>query len=121
MLFTHCVNMNIKQVKRRIAIRRCRRKFKQKCFDYKRGKCQNCNYAENLAALQFHHLDPNGKDFSISSATTTKWEVIVQELDKCILLCANCNLSLHEEEKDKEHQQLMKKSNYINQLFGKNH
>ena len=30
MLYTHCVNMNIKQVKRRIAIRRCRRKLKKK-------------------------------------------------------------------------------------------
>ncbi len=63
---------------------------------YKGSKCSVCGYCKNLAALQFHHLDPTKKDFAISKAlVTSKSEVFYNELDKTILVCSNCHFELH--------------------------
>ena len=48
-----------------------------------------------MDALQFHHLDPNEKDFAISKAGTWAWHRLVKELDKCVLLCGNCHSEVH--------------------------
>jgi hypothetical protein len=66
-----------------------RKAHKQKCVDYKGGGCQICGYNDCLAALDFHHLDRATKEFEISTGIKKKWEVVVLELDKCVLLCAN--------------------------------
>ena len=72
------------------------RKFKQKCVEYKGGKCERCGYDTYLGALEFHHKDPSGKDFSVSKARLTTFnENIEKELDKCSCLCANCHREEH--------------------------
>lgn len=71
-------------------------KFKQKCLAYKGGKCEDCGYDKCSRALTFHHLDPKEKDFSISGNHARRWDSVVAELDKCILLCANCHAEEHE-------------------------
>mgnify|MGYP005855513707 CR=1 FL=1 len=49
-----------------------------------------------MGALDFHHLDPQKKDFNLGIAIIQwKWEKVKPELDKCILLCANCHRELH--------------------------
>ena len=69
---------------------------KQKAIEYKGGKCTICNYNTYNGALEFHHLDPNEKDFNIAEITTTIFnEKIKTELDKCILLCSNCHREVH--------------------------
>ena len=74
------------------------RRFKKKiqCLEYKGGKCEKCNYNKCKRALSFHHIDPSKKDFIIAGNHTRKWGIIKQELDKCILLCANCHMEEHE-------------------------
>jgi len=73
------------------------RAFKQKCVDYKGGKCNHCGYSKSIAALEFHHEDPTQKDFTIASSRLTAFsDKIKQELDKCLLLCANCHREEHE-------------------------
>jgi hypothetical protein len=74
-----------------------RRELKLKAIIYKGGKCQapECGYNRCPAALQFHHLDPTRKDFQISGGKTRSWERIKKELDKTIMLCANCHLEAH--------------------------
>ena len=67
--------------------------LKNKAISYMGGCCQICGYNKCEAALHFHHLNPHEKDFTISSKSN--WEDIVDELDKCILLCANCHISYH--------------------------
>lgn len=63
---------------------------------YKGGSCRHCGYDRYTGALHFHHLDPSQKDFSIrGSGNTFKWDTIVSELDKCILLCGNCHAEYH--------------------------
>ena len=64
------------------------------------GKCVRCGYNNCMAALEFHHLDPNEKDFSLSDRDLKlDWVLIKQELDKCILLCANCHRETHAQER----------------------
>lgn len=69
-------------------------RIKQQAVNYKGGRCQSCGYNRCLMALQFHHLDPTQKDFEISQASLP-WDLIKQELDKCILVCANCHTEIH--------------------------
>lgn len=73
-----------------------RQKLKEKAILYKGGKCEKCGYNKCNAALDFHHLDPKEKDFALSSKGITRgWERVKNELDKCVLLCANCHREIH--------------------------
>lgn len=70
-------------------------KVKEKCLEYKGGKCQICGYNKCSRALSFHHISGK-KEFGISGAHTRKWESIMEELNKCILVCANCHMEIHD-------------------------
>jgi DNA-directed RNA polymerase subunit RPC12/RpoP len=59
--------------------------------DYKGGGCQTCGYSRCLRALDFHHLDPTTKRFSIAGSHNRSWESLRQELDRCLLVCSNCH------------------------------
>jgi ribosomal protein L30E len=57
--------------------------------------------------LQFHHIDPSQKDFNIGGRGSTRaWETIKAEIEKCILLCANCHAEEHY--KEMEYEKLLK-------------
>ncbi len=74
------------------AVAKRRRVLKQKSIEYKGGRCVCCGYADHPGVLDFHHLDPLTKEFSIGDKGYTRsWEKIKGELDKCILVCANCH------------------------------
>ena len=73
-----------------------RLRIKIKSVKYLGGKCVKCGYDENIAALTFHHIDPSTKEFTISSKKHSKsWNEVLNELDKCIILCANCHYIEH--------------------------
>ena len=73
-----------------------RKKVRTLAVADKGGKCEQCGYDRCIDALEFHHRDPALKDFSISSKGYTRsWEKVVKELDKCVMLCANCHRELH--------------------------
>lgn len=58
------------------------------------GKCQRCGFNDHPAALQFHHKNPEDKNFTLSSAgliSKDRWK----EVEKCELLCANCHSIEH--------------------------
>lgn len=74
---------------------RCRFDVKERAVKYKGGKCAECGYSRCLQALDFHHLDPSQKDFSIAGSHNRSWEKIKAELDKCICLCKNCHAEVH--------------------------
>jgi predicted HNH restriction endonuclease len=46
--------------------------------------------------LQFHHRDPSQKDFQISGSTKG-YETLKKEVDKCLMVCANCHTEIHSE------------------------
>ena len=69
---------------------------KQKLVDYKGGKCESCGYDRCVAALDFHHLDPKEKEFTIGSNKGKSWEALKVEVDKCAMVCSNCHREIHE-------------------------
>lgn len=71
-----------------------RQNLKQLAVEYLGGKCSNCSYNTYIGALEFHHTDPTKKDMTIAGSGK-KWETIKAEVEKCILLCANCHRELH--------------------------
>lgn len=75
-----------------------RQKAKIKLVEYKGGKCEKCGYSKCIDALEFHHKDPNEKDFTIGGKSWS-FERLKIEADKCILVCANCHREIHFEEK----------------------
>ena len=78
-----------------------RKRYKKKLVDYKGGKCEICGYDKCITALEFHHLDSTQKDFNISESTfSRKFEELKKEVDKCILVCANCHREIHEKEQE---------------------
>lgn len=76
-----------------------RKNLKQRALALFGSKCCVCGYNRCAAALEFHHLDPSKKDFTIAQAYANpkKWVDIVSELEKCVLLCANCHREVHQQ------------------------
>lgn len=73
-----------------------RKRVKEELIAYKGGKCEICGYNKCIAALDFHHINPEEKDFTISNSNIYKnIEALKQEVDKCMLVCANCHRELH--------------------------
>lgn len=61
-------------------------------IEYKGGKCIGCGYRRYQGALELHHVDPSQKGFAIGDKGYTRsWSKVKAELDKCVLLCANCH------------------------------
>jgi len=78
------------------AVHKRRKKIREMAVDYKGSHCELCGYSRCIEALEFHHTDSSGKDFSISEKGYTRsWGKVQEELDKCMLLCANCHRELH--------------------------
>jgi transcription elongation factor Elf1 len=76
------------------AVAKRRRKIKNLATEYKGGKCQICGYNKYQGALDLHHIGGN-KEFGIADKGYTRsWEKVKTELDKCILVCANCHREL---------------------------
>lgn len=59
-------------------------------------RCQVCG--ENTSVcLDFHHLDPKIKDLNLGKIKNWGYSIkrIQSEINKCIILCANCHRKLH--------------------------
>jgi hypothetical protein len=73
-----------------------RRRLKKLMVEYKGGKCQVCGYSKYIGALDFHHKDPERKNLKLSMGKLDRsWKRIRLEIDKCILVCANCHREIH--------------------------
>ena len=71
---------------------------KHKLILYKGGKCEKCGYNKCEGALHFHHLNPKEKEFTVSQINLNEYftlEKLYREVDKCVLLCANCHAEEH--------------------------
>lgn len=71
-----------------------RRQIKRLAVEYLGGECQDCGLVDDSVVYDFHHLDPEQKDFSIGKQAKA-FETIKTELDKCVLLCSNCHRKRH--------------------------
>lgn len=73
------------------------RNLRKKEMVYVMGdKCQICGYNKCIKALEFHHINPSEKDFNFDKAKSKSWEITNLELQKCILVCANCHREIHD-------------------------
>ena len=68
---------------------------KKKAVHLLGSKCSNCGYDKNYAAMDFHHVNPKNKEADWKSLRLKKWESVIKELQKCVLLCKNCHVELH--------------------------
>lgn len=60
-------------------------------------KCCLCGYNGCIDALEFHHENPNEKQFKLGSGNTMSWQDYKKEALKCILVCSNCHKEIHSE------------------------
>ena len=70
-----------------------RLQVRDEALAYKGSKCESCGYDKYKGALEFHHKDPKKKD--PQGLRKYKREKLFAELDKCVLLCANCHREEH--------------------------
>jgi hypothetical protein len=52
--------------------------------------CARCGFNAHPAALDYNHIDPATKSFSVTNVDRG-WERVQEEIAKCELLCANCH------------------------------
>ena len=75
------------------------RKIK-KVYDIVGRKCWHCNYCEGddgIPVLEFHHVDPSKKMMGLSTREFVgrKWDIVFNEIKKCVLLCCLCHRRYH--------------------------
>ena len=74
------------------AVARRRRKVKATLVAEAGGRCCLCGYDRCIAALAFHHLDPDQKEFGLAQGGLARaLSKLREEAAKCVLLCANCH------------------------------
>lgn len=56
--------------------------------------CAKCGCSKYYL-LDFHHIDPSQKEFSISDNPHAKIQTLLKEIKKCICLCSNCHREFH--------------------------
>ncbi len=67
--------------------------MRAKMLDYLKDKsCVICG-ENDIRTFEFDHLDPKTKSFSITRGINhgPTWEVVMSEINKCRILCANCH------------------------------
>lgn len=94
-------------------------KRKLELVNYKGGKCEKCGYNKNIAALQFHHINPEEKEIKLDvrRLSATNIDTLYREVDKCMLLCANCHAETHHQ--DMELNEIIKRVDAINESESK--
>jgi len=62
--------------------------------------CKFC-LEKDHRCLDFHHLNPSEKDATIAYMYAADYSIekIVEEIEKCVVLCSNCHRKLHYEER----------------------
>lgn len=56
--------------------------------------CIICGESEPMC-IDFHHIDPNEKEFTIGKHRSRSKTWLSTEIKKCVCVCANCHRKLH--------------------------
>lgn len=71
---------------------------REQLVNYKGGECERCGIILPYYAYDFHHRDPQAKSFPLSQRyMSSRWDRLLDEADKCHLLCACCHRIVHKE------------------------
>ncbi len=68
---------------------------KQKLVEEFGDKCSDCGTTFPNCCYDFHHLDPATKEFEIAPSIGSKYEKVLTEAKKCVMLCSNCHRIRH--------------------------
>jgi hypothetical protein len=61
--------------------------------------CTQCGF-NHPAALDFHHIDPSTKTGSVNQFVSDgQYKRAMEEVKKCVVLCANCHRIHHHDER----------------------
>ena len=84
---------------RQAAVERFRKNRKLKLLECKGGmQCSRCPYNKPIPDVyEFHHRDPSEKDptWGKMISNNHRLEALLDEIEKCDLLCANCHREVH--------------------------
>lgn len=79
--------------------RETERYWEKRAFvDAQRTVCAKCGETR-VYVLDFHHMNPDEKSFTIGKMKKGSEETLQKEIDKCVCLCANCHREFHHFEK----------------------
>lgn len=67
---------------------------KKEFVNSQKVRCAKCG-DDRSYVLDFHHKDKNSKDFTIGQFKRGNFTVLQSEIDKCVVLCANCHREFH--------------------------
>lgn len=68
------------------------RRYKQ------RSGCRLCGENSSPDVLDFHHIDPNTKTMKVNSMARNSGVFdVIDEIEKCVVLCSNCHRKMHAE------------------------
>ena len=84
----------------KVNVRKRKQELKEWFRNYKETlSCSECGESRG-PCLVFHHKDSAEKESEIGDMVSNNYskESILEEISKCIVLCANCHLVLHWEE-----------------------
>lgn len=79
------------------SVKVARRKIFLEVQSYKAEKgCSRCA-EDDPVCLEFHHSDPDAKEFSIALGLRNGYAVkrVQEEMQKCVVLCSNCHKKEH--------------------------
>ena len=76
-------------------VKNSRYNLKQRLLYVMGEKCCICGYDKCSSALEFHHKNPEEKDFTLSTNANISFARANEEIKKCILVCANCHREIH--------------------------
>jgi predicted HNH restriction endonuclease len=72
-----------------------RRENKRKAVQHMGSKCAVCFQIFPDCCYDFHHKDPTQINDVPSSVLHCSWARILAELEKCMMVCANCHRIIH--------------------------
>ena len=75
-----------------------RDKHKKQLVEYFGDECHDCKKSFPVCCYDFHHIDPSTKSFEIAPRLDGKIETIMEEVNKCIMVCSNCHRIRHYKE-----------------------
>lgn len=56
--------------------------------------CQQCG-EKDIATLEFHHVEKKQFDICVMIHCGHSWQKVLEELKKCVCVCANCHRKAH--------------------------
>jgi hypothetical protein len=88
--------LGIKASQRRNQKRRKQARLKADAIKISKG-CVDCPVGTvwHPVALQFDHIDPSQKLFTIATFINRSWPIVLREIEKCVVRCANHHAIKH--------------------------